>query len=204
MTRPALIRSPCIPYHVTNRTNFGEAFTKPLTDIWPMMVLELMKAHRVHGLAIHAFVLMDNHFHLLCHTPRENLDEVMQSLLKSIALTVNADKPEKTLWRGRYKWSLINNSIHYRQVYRYIYQNPLRAGVVQRVEDYPFTTLQPVPFPLHSPLALSFGGLEGELHWLNQRLTEEDDGLIRLGLRKFEFDVSMRNLRSFAKLSMRE
>ncbi len=199
MTRPALIRSSCAPYHVTNRTTFGEPYPMPLTEVWPLMVLELMKVSRIHALSVHAFVLMDNHFHLLCHTPQENLDEVMQNFLRNVATSVSKGS---VLWKGRYKWSLISNSIHYRQVYRYIYQNPIRAGLVERVEDYPFSTLRPVPFPLHSSLAMSFGGQEGELRWLNQKLTSEDDHLIRLGLRKFEFDVSMRNMRSFAKLAM--
>jgi putative transposase len=88
--------------------------------------------------------------------------------------------------------------MYYYQVYRYIFQNPVRAKIVSRVEDYPFSTLKEnVPFPIHSFIPMSFGGLAGEICWLNTEFDEEDRKLIRLGLRKNQFDINKRKLKAF-------
>jgi hypothetical protein len=107
------------------------------------------------------------------------------------------------LWSGRYRWSLIESQRHYYQVYRYIYQNPIRAGLVKKVQEYKWNTLgEGIPFPLHSSVPLSFCGEEGELAWLNEQYENEDIELIRLGLRKQYFDLSQRRLKAFNKLSV--
>lgn len=200
MPRPNLIRCDNNPYHVTSRCQAKEFFPLPLNKMWELMVNNLKTAHDEHGLAIHAFVLMGNHFHLLCHTPRSNLDQAIQALLKltSTQITRLASSPPG-LWEGRYKWSMINSHTHYYHVYRYIFQNPLRANLVDKVEDYPFSTLKmEVPFPLHSFVPLSFGGHEGEIRWLNERFTEEDRQTIKLGLKQSQFDINQRQLKAFS------
>lgn len=203
MPRPLLIRSKTHPYHVTSRTNNKEFFPIPLNEVWKIMLEELHRMHLKYGLAVHAFVLMGNHFHLLCHTPQGNLDEVMRLFLRMTSIRISKEAEAKNhLWGGRYKWSLVESQTHYYQVYRYIFQNPVRAGIFERVESYPFTTLKDVPIPLHSFIPMSFGGKEGELHWLNESYDKEDQELIRLGLRKFQFDVSQRKLKAFNKLSV--
>lgn len=156
-----------------------------MDEMWGIMMNVLSQANGEHRLAIHAFVLMGNHFHLLCHTPNANLDEVMHFILREVSIAV-----KKQIWDGGYKWSIIGNQSHYYQVYRYIYQNPIRANIVERVEDYKYSTIaKEPPFPLHSFVPMSFAGIEGELIWLNEIFDEEERKLIRLGLRKSRFDV---------------
>lgn len=167
------------------------------------MLEQLLYLHKNQSLAVHAFVLMGNHFHLLCHTPKANLDQIMQIFLRSTSIKISREaKTINHLWGSRYKWSLIESQTHYYQVYRYIFQNPIRAGICKRVEEYSFSTLKPVPIPLHSFIPLSFGGSEGELHWLNEHYEKEDEQLIKLGLKKHQFDVSQRRLKAFNKLSL--
>jgi len=147
MVRRHLLRSEIHPYHVVNRTAGKESFPLPLEEVWEIFLEALLHCHREYALAIHGFVLMRNHFHLICHTPKANIDEAMHSfhLRTSKALC------KGVLWEGRYKWSLIESNAHYYQVYRYIFQNPLRAKIVSCVEDYPFSTVVThPPFPLHS------------------------------------------------------
>ena len=203
MPRPLLIRSETHPYHVTSRSNNKEFFPIPLKEVWEIMIHQLNMEAQENGLAVHAFVLMGNHFHLLCHTPKGNLDQIMQHFLRLTTVKINQrSRTINHLWGGRYKWSLIESQTHYFQVYRYIYQNPVRAGICGKVEDYPFSTLKDVPIPLHSFIPMSFGGHEGEILWLNERYKKEDEEIIKLGLRKQQFDVSKRNLSSFNKLSL--
>jgi putative transposase len=203
MPRPILIRSTTHPYHVTSRSYNKEFFPIPLSKVWEIMLEELKNASKQHNLAVHAFVLMGNHFHLLCHTPKGNLDQIMQYFLRTTTLKINSLSGHRNhLWSSRYKWSLIDSQTHYYQVYRYIFQNPVRVGLCDKVEDYPYSTLHDVSLTLHSFVPMSFAGKEGELIWLNEKYEKDDEVLIKLGLRKHQFDVSQRKLKAFNKLSV--
>lgn len=201
MARPLLIRSEIHPYHVTSRSNNKEFFPIPLREVWIIMMEQLKIEVQERELSVHAFILMGNHFHLLCHTPRGNLDQIMQRFLRMTSVKINIRSQSMNhLWGNRYKWSLIQSQAHYFQVYRYIFQNPIRAKISQKVQDYPFSTLHPCPLPLHSFIPMSFGGQEGELLWLNEVFQKDDQEVIKLGLKKQQFDVSKRNLKLFNNL----
>lgn len=184
MPRTRLIRSETHPYHITAQCNNREIFPLPLQDIWEIMVKEMMIVKVQCDVSIHAFILMENHFHMLCTTPKGNIDVVMQKFMKNTSHQINKQSQKSShLWGGRYKWCLLKSLPHYDQVYRFILQNPIRAGMCARVESYPFF----VP-------AISS---EEEMTWLNHVLEKEDIELIRTGLKKREFDVSQRNRRKF-------
>lgn len=202
MSRPTLIRSEQHPYHVTARCNNKDFFPIPIEEVWEIMIHELAYVEKKFFLQTHAFVLMGNHFHLLCHTPKANLDLAMHSFQRNVAIKVLRLSDKKNhLWGGRYRWSLITNQSYYYQAYRYIFQNPLRANLVNRVEDYAYSTLTAiVPFALHDNLGLRMGSLETLYTWLNQSLDMEDQRLIQLGLRKNQFDVNKKKMKLFEKL----
>jgi putative transposase len=72
--------------------------------------------------------------------------------------------------------------------YRYIYQNPLRAKISQRVEDYPFSTIhyihRGIPFVI--PLFDQFGFKDKYmLDWLNVPMDEVEKEKVKKGLRRF-------------------
>jgi putative transposase len=158
-----------MPIHVTARNKDKDFFSLPLDDVWKIMLEELLSMSRSYRLAVHAFILMGNHFHLLCHTPLENIDQIM-----NVFLSRTSQKIPKHSWDASYKLCLIESHSHYFQVYRYIFQNPLRAKICENVQDYPYSTLKTVPLPLHSFIPLSFGGVEGEILWLNEHYENAD------------------------------
>ena len=203
MSRPFFIKSEIHPYHVTARCLGKDFFPIPLDEVWRIMLDELYQTHKCYGLCIHAFVLMGNHFHLLCHTPHGNLDQIMQQFMRNTSVRIrrkaNTIIP---LWGSRYKWSLIQSQAYYYQVYKYIYQNPIRAQIVSKVEDYTFSSLHEVPFPIHSFVPLSFAGKEGERIWLNESFDSESQELIKLGLKKHLFDVNKRKIKVFNRLKV--
>ena len=202
MPKAHLIRTDLHPYHITSRCQHKRFFHLPLYVVWRVMLDELYISFKENGLAIHAFVLMGNHFHLLCHTPKANLDQIMQRFLRRTSIRLARTAGESSsLWDDRYRWSLIDSQTHYYQVYRYIYQNPLRAGIVKKVEDYPFSTLRgEFSFPLQTFVPLSFGGEEGELIWLNERFDPEEAHLIKLGLKHSQFDLNKKRLKALMKI----
>ena len=202
MPRSHFIASETHPYHVTARCNNQEFFPIALKEVWEIMLHQLKRLHDEDHLAIHAFVLMGNHFHLLCHTPKANLNLIMQKFMRRTSFAIlRRAQSQNHLWGGRYKWSIIDSQTHYFHVYRYIYQNPVRAQIVSKVEYYPYSSLKPVTFPLHTSVPMSFGGEEGELIWLNEFFNNDEIELIQSGLRKYQFDINPRRLKSSNKLS---
>ena len=199
MPRPNLIRSNIHPYHITARCNNKEFFPIPMEEMWEICLKHLKYLHKDHEIKVHAFVLMGNHFHLLCQTPRANIDQAMMVFMKKISDDVHLkNNTMNHLWGSRYKWSLIQSQAYYYQVYKYIYQNPLRAKITSLVQDYPFSTLnEDLPFPIYSHISMAFGGRKGELHWLNDVLKEHHSTGIKRGLKKGNFKLAKKVISTF-------
>jgi putative transposase len=102
----------------------------------------LRDAKEANGLAVHAWVFMHNHIHLLV-TPsdEQSLPRTMQSLGRRYAQYFNRTYHRSgSLWEGRYKSSLVNTDHYLLACYRYIELNPVRAGIARRPEDYPYSS----------------------------------------------------------------
>jgi putative transposase len=90
------------------------------------------------GCAIHAYVLMTNHVHLLV-TPRtiDSVSQTMKHLGQRYVQYFNRKYERSgTLWEGRFKSCLIQSSVYLLFCYRYIELNPVRAEMVIRPQDY--------------------------------------------------------------------
>lgn len=202
MPRQNLIRSNLYPYHVTSRCMNKEFFPLPIEEIWEIMMKALKKTYDAYQIKVHGFVLMGNHFHLICETPHANLDEAMSLFLRTSSHLISlASGKRPPIWEGRYRWSLIENRGHYYQVYRYIFQNPLRANIVDKVENYKFSTLNSeLPIPLHSNLPIAKGGKEGEIKWLNEKFESGAQAIIKKGLKHALFDINKKKISLIKKL----
>ena len=99
---------------------------------------ELGRALAEQGCALHAYVLMTNHVHLLI-TPEtdDGIGRLMQSLGRSYVGHVNRLWGRTgTLWEGRFKSTIVDSEDYVMACYRYIEANPLRAGMVTRAADH--------------------------------------------------------------------
>ena len=102
----------------------------------------LQFSHEKYRVKIQAFVLMSNHYHLMLWTPNADIDKFMFEFNRMLSFYVRRrTKDINRIFGDRYHWTLIDNQDYYNNVIRYIYQNPLRAKLVERCEDYPFSTL---------------------------------------------------------------
>jgi putative transposase len=200
MPRPLLIRSETSPYYVTSELRSQSFFPIPMEEVWNIFLERLKVEMTEHSLVLYALVLMNNRFHLLCHTPDKNLDVIMHRFLRSTSRKINLKSQIPTsLWRSRYRWSLIEDQSHFIQVYRYIYQSPVREKLSEKVEDYPYSTLGPCRFSLGEAAP---GSSPLNLEWLNQIQNEESNEVLRLGLRKALFHIARRKLFLFQRLSL--
>lgn len=92
--------------------------------------------------AVHAFVLMSNHVHLLV-TPTEALGGAlfMKFVAQGYTQSFNTRwKRSGPLWEGRYHSSLVDSELYLLRCHRYIEMNPVRAGIVRRPEWYPWSS----------------------------------------------------------------
>jgi len=115
-----------------------------MADVWKISVQSLSHANSCHPVNLHAFVLTQNHYHLLIDTPNEDIDLFMYEFNKKFSLLLR----KKTqlinrMFGGRYKWSIVKNEKSYRYVLRYIFQNPVRAKVCDSILEYPYSTTGP-------------------------------------------------------------
>jgi REP element-mobilizing transposase RayT len=90
---------------------------------------------------IFAYVLMNNHYHLLFRTNRANLCRSMQWFGATYTKRFNLRHSRSGhLFQGRYKNMLVQNDAYLLQLSYYIHRNPLRAGMVKRVADYKWSS----------------------------------------------------------------
>ncbi len=94
-----------------------------------------------YGLEIHAFCLMGTHYHLLVHTPQNNLSSAIQYLNSRFAMAVNKErKRDGFVFKGRFKSLLIANKKYLLNVGRYIHLNPVESGISKKPEDYEWSS----------------------------------------------------------------
>jgi putative transposase len=169
MARPGRCFLPDQPLHLIQRGNNRQAIFFSARDYvryrdW------LGEAARANGCAVHAYVLMTNHVHLLLTPSREHsVPRLMQSLGRRYVHYVNASyRRTGTLWEGRYRASLIDSESYLLACCRYIELNPVRAGLVTHPKDYPWSSYaaqalgRPDPLVTPHPLYLALGLTTGE------------------------------------------
>lgn len=141
MARLPRLSVPGYPHHVIQRGNNRQAIFSRPADY--QLLLDLLEENgRKYGVAIHAYVLMENHFHLLV-TPEalDSLPKMMQAVGRRYVRYFNdAHGRSGTLWEGRYKSTLIQTERYLLTCMAYIDLNPVQAGLVPRARDYPWSS----------------------------------------------------------------
>lgn len=125
------------PHHVIQRGNNRQPIFATSADYQALLGL-LEEAAKRFEVALHAYVLMSNHFHLLA-TPQtaDGLPKMMQAVGRSYVRYFNdSQKRSGTLWEGRYKSTLIQTERYLLACMVYIDLNPVRAGMVGAPQDY--------------------------------------------------------------------
>ena len=137
MPRRIRIRLPGYTYHVIQRGNNRAAcFGGEGDRVLYLGLLEELA--RKEECAIHAYVLMTNHMHLLV-TPRQPgaVSKLMQHLGRRYVPHFNKGHGRTgTLWEGRFKSCAVDSGSYLLRCHRYIELNPVRAGMVRSPGDY--------------------------------------------------------------------
>ena len=131
-----------IPLHIIQRANNRDRVFGSEPDY--LFFLDcLERASAEHGLAIHAYVLMPSHVHLLATPAHEaSAPKTMQSVGRRYAQYFkNNYAREGTLWEGRYRSTVLDAKAYLLTCMRFIELNPVRARkMIDRPADYPWSS----------------------------------------------------------------
>jgi REP element-mobilizing transposase RayT len=137
--RSARIKSESGIYHIIMRgINRQILFVDEKDFIRFIQTLE--KYRGVCEFNLYAYCLMDNHLHLLIREGKEPLETVMRRICGSYVFWYNK-KYDRIgyLFQDRFKSEPVENDEYFLVVLRYIFQNPLKAGIVSNIKDYRWT-----------------------------------------------------------------
>ncbi len=137
MPRRSRLIMPGIPLHIIQRGNNRQACFFADEDY--LIYLDWLQEYAQRGnCAIHAFVLMTNHVHLLL-TPSyfHSAGDLMKRLGQRYVQYVNRTyKRSGTLWEGRFRSSIVQQEEYLFSCQRYIEMNPVRAEMVKHPGEY--------------------------------------------------------------------
>ena len=140
MARPLRIVFEGAFYHVTSRGNERKAVFKSKRDREKFLEY-LESATERYAAVVHAYCLMDNHYHLLLETPAGNLPQIMRHINGAYTTYFNVKRARSGhLFQGRYKAILVEKDEYAKELSRYIHLNPVRAKMVEAPEDYPWSS----------------------------------------------------------------
>ena len=142
MSRIARVILPGEPHHLIQRGNRRAAVFH--ADEERHAYLRLLREYgALHGLAVWAYCLMTNHVHLVA-VPRdaESVALALRGVHTVYAMQYNTrHRGTGHLWQGRYRSCPMDHA-HAWAAVRYVERNPVRAGMVARAEDYPWSSAQ--------------------------------------------------------------
>ena len=195
MPRKLVELSDVNPYHIYARSNNKDWFALPLGYVYLIYEDVIKRTVKNYGFAFHSFVLMSNHFHALVSTPKANLSEGMRYFMTESSRSIaRASGRINRIYGARYKSTIIKSSIHYAHAYKYVYRNPVEAGVCDKALNYEFSTLNSKcrikvednsnGFNEHIP-----DFFDELIEWLDDDPGEKFNNDIRKALRRREFKI---------------
>ena len=136
MSRPLRIDYPNAWHHVMNRARRGQDLFVDKADYQQFIDL-LQETTDLFNVNVAAYCLILTHYHLMLQTPDANLSRCMRHLNGVYTQRYNVSHScDGTLFRGRYKSILVDADNYVLQLVRYIHRNPLKAGLVKRLDQY--------------------------------------------------------------------
>jgi putative transposase len=141
-------------YHVTSRGNERKNIVRSDKDR-ELFLRVLAQTVEDYHLKCHAWVLMDNHYHLLLETPEANLSRALRHLNGVYTQKFNRHNSRTGhLFQGRYKAILVEKGTHLLELCRYVVLNPVRARMVKHPGEWKWSSYE------------ATAGIEKKVDWL--------------------------------------
>jgi len=140
MARPLRVQAPGLTYHIIARGNDRMAIYTDDADRHEFLD-RLSVVVDDHDLHCHAYCLMTNHYHLLATTPAANLSKAVRQLNGTYAQWWNRRwRRVGHVFQGRFGAQIVQRESYFLTVCRYIVLNPVRAGLVDLPEKWPWSS----------------------------------------------------------------
>ncbi|MBO3273850.1 transposase [Pseudomonas schmalbachii] len=142
MPRMGRVLLPNYPHHIVQRGHNRQVVFVERDD-YERYLLDLRELKDAFGVKVYAYCLMTNHVHLLL-APGDSLAGLSQ-LMKALAARMTRyrnrlEGRSGTLWESRFKSSVVQSDTYLLACSRYIELNPVRARLVARAADYPWSS----------------------------------------------------------------
>ncbi len=159
MSRPLRIEFAGALYHITSRGDRQEAIF--LGDADRHLFLDVLsKAVQDGHWTLHAYCLMDNHYHLVVETPDGNLSKGMRQLNGVYTQRFNRQRQRVGhVFQGRYKAIIVQKEAYLLELARYVVLNPVRAGMVSTPDQWPWSSYRATAGRCDPPPWLTIDGL---------------------------------------------
>jgi putative transposase len=175
MSRTARASVANVCYHVINRGNGRAPVFHKRADYVRFSEMMQQACERL-PLRVVSWCLMPNHFHMVLWPHADgDLSRWMQWLMTCHVRRYHRHYDSSGhVWQGRFKAFPLQQNLHYLSVLRYVEANPLRAGLVERAEDWEWSSLYTLVDPVRYRF-LAHGPVERPANWLNLVNERESD-----------------------------
>lgn len=155
MARPIRLEFPEAVYHVTTRgSDGGDIFADDQDRQRFLEVLGEVVART--GWIVHAYVLMNNHYHLLLETPNSNLSRGMRQLNGVYTQRYNSQHGSGgRVFQGRFKAILVERESYLLELSRHVVLNPLRLKAAKNIKNYRWSSYRATAGEIKPPVWLN-------------------------------------------------
>jgi REP element-mobilizing transposase RayT len=184
MGRRVRIEYSGMTYHVFSRGNRRAAVFRSPAE-YQDFIADLERLTKIHGVQVLAFCLMPNHPHLCLRTGEDGdpLSVLMQRLNLRHARRFNRlHSVRGHLNECRYRAQVVDTGRYLLSLVRYIHQNPVRARMVERAEDWPYSSAlayagRAWPFVLTAEVVKLAGGSEAFARMMTEKQPKKERDL---------------------------
>jgi putative transposase len=160
MYRPR-VEVPAGYYHLGTRGNNQRAIFFDDEDRLLFLAM-LRRIARRYGWTVYAYCLMTNHYHLVIQLSDRGLSRGMCELNGGYAIASNARHGRTNHVFGRRFWDApIERQAHLLETCRYVVLNPVRAGILDKAAEWPWSSYRSCAGEQHAPTFLAVGELLG-------------------------------------------
>jgi len=182
MSRPLRIELSGGLYHVTSRGDRREDIYFSDTDREAWLALLGQVCERFNW-CCHAYCQMTNHYHVVVETPEGNLAQGMRQLNGVYTQSINrAHGRVGHVFQGRYKSILIDKDSYLLELARYVVLNPLRAGMINEIGDWSWSSYPAMIGAAPTPVWLKTDWLLGQFDQQRDRAREKYVDFVRAGV----------------------
>ncbi len=182
MARPLRLEFPGAIYHVTSRGNRQEAIYEDDADRLQWLDI-LSRVCERYNWRVHAYCLMDNHYHILLETADGNLSKGMRHLNGVYTQYFNRQHNRVGhVYQGRYKAILVEKDSYLLELSRYVVLNPIRAGMIKNMDEWHWSSYLVTIGKLQPPDWLEVDWLLGQFGLQRNRARRRYIDFVRKGI----------------------